>query len=116
MPRADAMATLVLLPGGAGSIGLRDGQPQSGNFLVRSRELFRAQGFEVAIVGRPSDVNDLDDAFRASAPQVEDLRHVVEDLRRRSGRPIWLVGTSRGTVSAPPRRSRSARSAWPASC
>src|SRR5262245_31435746 len=100
MPRADASATLVLLPGGAGGMGLRDGRPQSGNFLVRSRDLFAAEHFNVAIVGRPSDVTDMDTAFRISPAHVEDLRRVVDDLRARASVPLWLVGTSRGTVSA----------------
>jgi predicted alpha/beta-hydrolase family hydrolase len=100
MPREGATATLVLLTGGAGSIGYRDGRLQSGNFLVRSRDLFAEQGFNVAVVGRPSDVADMDTAFRASAAHVQDLRVVVDDLRARSRTPLWLVGTSRGTVSA----------------
>jgi len=100
MPRATASATLVLLPGGAGGMGLRDGQPQSGNFLVRSRDLFAAEGFNVAIVGRPSDVADMDTAFRISVAHIDDLRRVIDDLRARSAAPLWLVGTSRGTVSA----------------
>jgi predicted alpha/beta-hydrolase family hydrolase len=100
MPRANATATLVLLPGGAGGIGMRDGKPQSGNFLVRSRDLFAAEGFNVAIVGRPSDVADMDTGFRASSAHVEDLRRVAADLRSRAPAPLWLVGTSRGTVSA----------------
>jgi len=100
MPRAEATATLVLLPGGAGGIGLRDGQPQSGNFLIRSRDLFAAERFNIAIVGRPSDVVDMDTAFRVSAAHLEDLRRVIGDLRARAALPLWLVGTSRGTVSA----------------
>ena len=100
MPRANALATLVLLPGGAGGIGLRDGRPQSGNFLVRSRDLFAAEGFNVAIVGRPSDVADMDTAFRAGAAHMQDLGNVVDDLLTRTNAPLWLVGTSRGTVSA----------------
>jgi predicted alpha/beta-fold hydrolase len=100
MPRDGATATLVLLPGGSGSIGYRDGRLQSGNFLVRSRDLFAEQGFNLAVVGRPSDVADMDTAFRASAAHVQDLRAVVDDLRSRSSAPLWLVGTSRGTVSA----------------
>ena len=100
MPRANPLATLVLLPGGAGGIGMRDGRPQSGNFLVRSRDLFAAEGFNVAIVGRPSDVADMTTGFRAGAAHIEDLRHVLADLRARADVPLWLVGTSRGTVSA----------------
>jgi pimeloyl-ACP methyl ester carboxylesterase len=100
MERPDASATLVLLPGGAGGIGLKGGVPTSTNFLVRSRDRFAAAGFDVAIVGRPSDRKDLDLAFRASAPHIEDLRRVVERVRAVGGKPVWLVGTSRGTVSA----------------
>ena len=52
---------------------MRDGRPQSGNFLVRSRDLFAAEGFNVAIVGRPSDVADMDTGFRAGAAHMQDL-------------------------------------------
>ena len=100
MPRPGAAATLLLLPGGAGGIGLRNGLPQSGNFLVRSRDAFAGHGFHVAVVGRPSDVPDMDTTFRTSAAHIEDLRAVIDDLRARSQMPVWLVGTSRGTVSA----------------
>jgi hypothetical protein len=100
MPRPGAAATLLLLPGGAGGIGMRNGQPQSGNFLVRSRDAFAGHGFHVAVVGRPSDVSDMDTTFRAGAAHIEDLRHVIDDLRVRARVPVWLVGTSRGTVSA----------------
>jgi hypothetical protein len=57
---------------------LRDGRPQSGNFLVRSRDLFAAEGFNVAIVGRPSDVADMDTGF-APAPRMQDLGLVIDD-------------------------------------
>lgn len=100
MERPNAAATLVLLPGGEGGIGLKDGVPRSTNFLVRERERFAAAGFNVAIVAKPTDRADLDLAFRAGPRHVEDLRHVVEALRARYGKPVWLVGTSRGTVSA----------------
>jgi pimeloyl-ACP methyl ester carboxylesterase len=100
MERPQAAATLVLLPGGEGGIGLKDGAPHSTNFLVRERDRFAAAGFNVAIVGKPSDREDLDLAFRAGPEHVEDLRHVVAALHARYGKPVWLVGTSRGTVSA----------------
>ena len=100
MPREGAKATVVLLPGGAGGIGLKGGVPTSDNFLVRSRDLFAAQGLNVAIVGKPSDRDDLDGYFRVSAAHAEDLRVIVERLRTDLGKPVWLVGTSRGTISA----------------
>lgn len=100
MQRDGAKATLLLLPGGGGAIGMKGGVPTSENFLVRSRDHFAAQGFNVAIVGRPSDKSELDSNFRASADHATDLRHIVEKLRRDLGQPVWLVGTSRGTISA----------------
>src|SRR6266852_9337927 len=67
MERPDAVATVMLLPGGEGGIGMKDGVPTSQNFLVRSRDLFAAAGFNVAIVGKPSDRTDLDPGFRGGA-------------------------------------------------
>jgi len=101
-PQANATATLVLLPGGAGGIGARkeDGWPGGRNFLVRSGPLFAQHGFNIAMVSRPSDVADLDYEFRSSASHLKDLHAVLLQLKARSQAPIWLVGTSRGTVSA----------------
>jgi pimeloyl-ACP methyl ester carboxylesterase len=99
MKRDGAAATVVLLPGGGGGIGLRDGVPTSDNFLVRSRDHFAAHGFNVAVVSRPTD-KELDYEFRVSPTHIEDLRQVVEYLKTDTGLPVWLVGTSRGTVSA----------------
>jgi hypothetical protein len=101
MERPGATATVLLLPGGEGSIGAARGQePRSKNFLVRTREMFAAAGFNVAVVGRPSDQEDMTLAFRASKDGIEDLRVIAEKLRAQLGKPVWLVGTSRGSVSA----------------
>ena len=99
MERPDARATLVLLPGGEGGIGMRNGAPHSDNFLVRSRDYFADAGYNVAVVGKPSDRNDLDAQFRSTGEHVADLRAVVEKLKG-FGKPVWLVGTSLGTISA----------------
>lgn len=100
MKRDAAKALVVLLPGGAGGIGYKDGQLTSDNFLVRSRNYFAENGFNVAVVGKPSDQNELTYEFRASARHLEDLRHVADYLKRDAGLPVWLIGTSRGTISA----------------
>jgi pimeloyl-ACP methyl ester carboxylesterase len=100
MERPDATATVVLLPGGKGAIGMKDGAPTSDNFLVRNRDRFAAAKFNVAVVARPSDQQDLTLAFRTSAGHVEDLRRIVDRVKRDTGKPVWLVGTSRGTTSA----------------
>ena len=101
MERPGATATVMLLPGGEGGIGaVKGAPPRSKNFLVRSRDLFADAGFNVAVVGKPSDHDDMTLDFRASPEHVEDLKVIAQKLRADLGRPVWLVGTSRGTVSA----------------
>jgi pimeloyl-ACP methyl ester carboxylesterase len=101
MPVSDASATVLLFSGGAGGIGMREGRPQSENFLIRSRERFRDQGFNVVLLGNPSDKRAMDDVWRVSEMHRSDVATVLQDLRRRGAdRPVWLVGTSRGTISA----------------
>jgi len=101
MPTEGATATLLLLSGGNGGIGMRQGQPQSENFLIRSRDLFRAEGFNVALLGNPSDKKAMDDAWRTSEMHRADVSAVMQDIRAKgAAQPVWLVGTSRGTISA----------------
>jgi len=73
--------------------------PTSQNFLVRTRDDFAAKGFNVAVVNRPSD-KELDYDFRISPEHIKDLREVAGYVKKDAGLPVWLVGTSRGTVSA----------------
>lgn len=100
-----ASGALVLLAGGGGVLDLdAEGCPRllTGNSLVRSAPLFRADGWATALVDAPSD-HRLEDglgAFRATAEHADDLGRVVTDLRRRGYQPIWVVGTSRGSISA----------------
>jgi hypothetical protein len=100
MPRDGATATVVLFSGGGGGIGYRDGEPKSGNFLIRSRDEFAKAGFNVALMGNPSDMPKLTPLFRKSAEHFADVRVVVQDIRIRTQVPVWLVGTSQGTISA----------------
>ncbi|APW46341.1 alpha/beta hydrolase [Rhodoferax antarcticus] len=100
MPRDSAVATVLLFSGAGGGIGLRDGIPQSGNFLIRSREEFAKAGLNVALVGNPDDARKMTPAFRQSAEHAADVRAIIDDIRQRSPAPIWLVGTSQGTLSA----------------
>ncbi|MCF8179507.1 MAG: alpha/beta hydrolase [Sulfuritalea sp.] len=101
MKRDGASATVILLPGGNGGFGaLVDGKPSSRNFVVRSRDFFIDAGFNVAVMSRPSDKKDLDYADRVADEHLWDIRKLVDTLKADSGLPVWLVGTSRGTVSA----------------
>jgi len=100
MTQPDAVATLILLPGGdAGSGKISDGQPTSKNFLARSRGLFFAEKFNVLVVFRATDLPGLDYDYRVSAPHMQELTAVIRHAKQLSDAPVWLVGTSRGTVS-----------------
>ena len=100
-PVEGAKATVFLFPGGGGGFGkVEDGKPTSNNFLVRSAPYFTANGFNVAIFGRPSDSDDLDYADRISDTHMTDVRKVLDFVKTQSVAPVWIVGTSRGTISA----------------
>jgi dienelactone hydrolase len=99
--RDGATATVILLPGGAGGFGkLEGGKPNGRNFLVRSRDLFADAGLNVAVMGRPSDKEDLDYRDRVADEHMQDIKKVVDYVKADAHVPVWLVGTSRGTVSA----------------
>lgn len=104
-PVAGARGTVLLFPGGAGGFGrVEDGRATSPNFLVRSAPLFAAQGYHVAIFGRPSDSQGISPADRIGDAHLADVAGVIEHLKALSAGPsarsIWLIGTSRGTGSA----------------
>jgi hypothetical protein len=99
-PAGSAAATLILFTGGNGA--LRNYGPpdiRHGNFLVRSRELFLDQGFNVAVVDLPSDAPNGLGGTRLSKAHQTDIAAVIAYLRQLKA-PIWLVGTSMGTISA----------------
>jgi hypothetical protein len=105
--RVKPSAIAVLFPGGAGNMKLRmeNGEmafAYRGNFLVRSRQFFVEKGVVAAVVDAPSDQQrGMDDDFRMSKNHAQDINFVVNDLKHRfPDTPIFLIGTSRGTVSA----------------
>lgn len=100
-PVEGAKATVFLFPGGGGGFGkVEDGKATGNNFLVRTVPYWMANGFNVAIFGRPSDSEDLDYADRISDTHMTDVRAVLDFVKTQSAAPVWIVGTSRGTISA----------------
>ena len=101
-----ARAVAVLFPGGLGKTDLERESARStldrGNFLVRTRRLFGAAGIATAVVDAPSDQpGGMEDYFRLGDAHADDIGKVVADLKTRfPGLPVFLVGTSRGTISA----------------
>jgi hypothetical protein len=102
-PAAAPQAVLVMFPGAGGAHEFKEngGQIRLGrNFLVRSSPKFVEQGLAVAIVDAPSDqASGMSDSFRNSPEHVQDIRRVIDFLDAKGLKPIYLVGTSRGTLS-----------------
>jgi len=100
-----AQVVAILFPGGAGKTDLEREtarKPDRGNFLVRTRQLFAGQAVAAAVMDAPSDQPaGMDDQFRLGEAHTQDIEKVVADVKKRfPGLPVFLVGTSRGTVSA----------------
>jgi hypothetical protein len=101
-------AAALLFAGAGGNIRLRveDGQIKlrTLNLWVRSRSEFVRNGILPVIIDAPGDRKSGDgmtDGFRESAAHVLDVRAVAGEVRRRyPGTPLFVVGHSRGTVSA----------------
>lgn len=98
------VAAVILFAGDHGALQLKSAQAMgwgAGNFLVRTRGQFAAQGLLVAVAdaptNRPSGMNAI---YRMSAQHAGDIGAIVARLRKVADVPVWLVGTSMGTFSA----------------
>ncbi|MDR3468229.1 MAG: alpha/beta hydrolase [Xanthobacteraceae bacterium] len=97
---AKPVAVVVMLPGGAGDIGLEgDGGIRHGNnFLVRTRDLWVQHGYAVLIP------DTIDHASLRGDRSSADYAAAVVDLagfaRSRASAPVFLLGTSQGAIAA----------------
>ena len=101
---------VISFVGGLGAIGLEK-RAQKGpvkfgpgaNFLVRIKDLMTDADIADVIVDSPSDQlpGGMSDAFRLGSDHATDIRALTRDLKQRfPGAKIFLLGTSRGTISA----------------
>ena len=100
--RADAVATLVLFSGGGGGYGQigADGWPTSGNFLIRTGKFWAKHPVNLVMVGRPSDRIDLElGGVRNGDEHATDNKAIFKAIKQESPLPLWLIGTSMGTIS-----------------
>lgn len=102
-----SFACVILFAGGSGVLGIsKKGDrilfKRDINFLVRSRNDFATHGLDVAVLDAPSDRNGdhgMMAGFRNSLDHVTDVQAIIDYLSCRNNKPIWLIGTSRGTES-----------------
>jgi pimeloyl-ACP methyl ester carboxylesterase len=101
-------AAVILLPGALGTVKIATyfgssvpGKALENNFLVRTRKELVKRGFMTVLVDVPSDKESgMPPAFRMSQNHVQDLGAIVQHVRKEYGLPVWVAGTSRGTISA----------------
>jgi pimeloyl-ACP methyl ester carboxylesterase len=100
-PDAAPTAAAILFAGGNGKLKLWQGKgARNRDFLVRSRQLFADRGVltvtvDVASDQRESGLNDI----RDGTDHRTDIAALVKWIRQKTSVPLWLIGTSRGTVS-----------------
>jgi pimeloyl-ACP methyl ester carboxylesterase len=93
-------ATLIMLPGGSGDIGVRhDGDLRhEDNFVVRTRADWVARGYAVLI---PDTVDQANLRGVRSSPAYGRLVDGLAAYAQHQARaPVFLVGTSQGTIAA----------------
>lgn len=100
----NSKATVILMPGGHGGLQMQaDGSTRwgGGNFLVRSRQLFADNSLAVIVADAPSDRQSFPflQGFRQSDEHTADLKALIAWARAQARGPVWVVGTSMGTLS-----------------
>ncbi len=94
-------AVLIMLPGGNGMVefGPDGGFRRMGEgFLLRTLPLWQEQGFAVAVLTPPDGMSLL--GYRHTEGYAAAIGKAVDDLKGSTGVPIWLVGSSQGTIAA----------------
>lgn len=95
---------LILFPGGNGAGPFKlsgDGVVTGWSFLVRSAGDFIRNGLSVVTVNPPSDhPTGMSTGFRESSEHAADIETLAAYLEQQGYERIFLVGNSRGTLSA----------------
>ncbi len=103
-PTKDARASVILMTGGNGLLSL-DGTgtiiDSTGNFLIRSADLFLDHELNVMMADVALDYPaGMSLGDRLSAMHEMELQGFITAAVNRWGKPLWVVGTSDGSVSA----------------
>jgi hypothetical protein len=99
-PSNGIRAAAILFAGGDGDIDIdvENKTAGSSNFLVRSRGLFAKYGFLTLTPDLPSDMDGVKND-RGNTDYRTDISFLVKEIRKQTSKPIWLVGTSRGSIT-----------------
>jgi pimeloyl-ACP methyl ester carboxylesterase len=96
---ANARATIFVFAGGDGTVAFNSaGQIThlNGNFLLRTQSLWQAQGFAFATLASSSSLY----GQRHTPAYAATIGRAIDFIRSRANVPVWLVGTSMGSIAA----------------
>ena len=101
-PSGSPVGSLIIFAGGDGNLAITSGGigQLQGNFLVRTRARWAREGFLVAVLDTPSDRKSGLWNFRTTPEHAADVKQVIAAMREMTKGPVWLIGTSMGTLSA----------------
>lgn len=101
-PAEQPRAIALMFVGGEGNLGLEEGRPPkiTNNFLMRTRLQVAAAGLRLAFPDTPSDQSKGLGNFRISADHAQDIAAVIQAVKAETDLPVFLISTSRGTISA----------------
>lgn len=94
------VATLIMLPGGTGHIGIEPNGHirHAHDFSVRTRNEWVARGYAVVIPDAPDRVSLR--GYRHTAEYAQVLKALITHVRLQSTSPYYLISTSQGTIAA----------------
>src|SRR5215469_4635409 len=102
-PARTARASVILMAGGNGLLALDSTGTiidNTGNFLIRSADLFLRNGLNAMMPDTaPAHPLGLNFAGRLSATHAAELQGFINAAMNRWGKPVWVVGTSNGSIS-----------------
>jgi hypothetical protein len=103
IPPPPARASVVLMTGGNGLLSLDSTGTiidSTGNFLIRSANLFLHHGLNVMMADAlPAHPAGLDNTTRLSSAHAAELQGFITAALTRWNKPVWVIGTSNGSVS-----------------
>ena len=103
-PADNAQASVILMTGGNGLLSLDATGTiidSTGNFLIRSANQFLQHGLNVMMAdAAPAHPAGLSLGDRLSATHAAELQGFVNKALNLWGLPVWVVGTSNGSISA----------------
>jgi pimeloyl-ACP methyl ester carboxylesterase len=97
---ASPKGTIIMLPGGAGDLGVEDdgGISHGNNFVVRTRALWLDRGYALVI---PDALNGQNmRGLRSSPEYAQAVASLVSFAHAQAPGPVFLLGTSQGSIAA----------------